>query len=276
LSDNTYSTPDNWDPWDCWECITDWFHGWHPRYDWPYHNPDYAWPLFESPKVCTDTPSPEVTTYDVITPWWWWCYTWPAIPTDHWYGIAIPTEILELSLLNVNTFPTFVNRDDECVFLPTDGFTPSTGVTTDLQLQFPEPDFQWFGYELLNYQPPDSLATTVIQLISSGPSAKKLKAPIDVPIIIRMGTAEYGWSPTYYDSITIAVGGPSYVCGDADGSSAVDIDDVVFLIGYIFSGGPAPVPLNAGDADCSGAIDIDDVVYLIAYIFSGGPAPCCP
>jgi hypothetical protein len=69
---------------------------------------------------------------------------------------------------------------------------------------------------------------------------------------------------------------PPYTCGDADGSAAVDIDDVVFLIAYIFSGGPEPVPYESGDADCSGAIDIDDVVYLIAYIFSGGPAPCDP
>jgi len=29
-----------------------------------------------------------------------------------------------------------------------------------------------------------------------------------------------------------------------------------------------------GDADQSGQVDIDDVVYLIAYIFSGGPEPC--
>lgn len=29
-----------------------------------------------------------------------------------------------------------------------------------------------------------------------------------------------------------------------------------------------------GDADQSGAVDIDDVVYLLAYIFSGGPEPC--
>jgi hypothetical protein len=28
-----------------------------------------------------------------------------------------------------------------------------------------------------------------------------------------------------------------------------------------------------GDADCSGGVDIDDVVYIIAYIFSGGPPP---
>jgi hypothetical protein len=54
----------------------------------------------------------------------------------------------------------------------------------------------------------------------------------------------------------------------------VDIDDVVFLIVYIFAGGPAPDPVVTGDADCSGAADIDDVVYLISYIFSAGNAPC--
>jgi hypothetical protein len=65
-----------------------------------------------------------------------------------------------------------------------------------------------------------------------------------------------------------------YICGDADSSGEVDIDDVVFLIGYIFGSGSPPDPLEAGDADCSGGVDIDDVVYLINYIFSGGNAPC--
>lgn len=71
-----------------------------------------------------------------------------------------------------------------------------------------------------------------------------------------------------------------YVCGDANasgGDPAVDIDDIVFLINYVFGGGPAPVPLAAGDANCSGgdpAVDIDDIVYLINYVFGGGPAPC--
>ncbi len=63
-------------------------------------------------------------------------------------------------------------------------------------------------------------------------------------------------------------------CGDADGSRAVDIDDAVFLVNYIFAGGPPPDPEESGDADCSGGLDIDDVVNLIAFIFSGGDAPC--
>jgi hypothetical protein len=72
-----------------------------------------------------------------------------------------------------------------------------------------------------------------------------------------------------------------YVCleGDANGDGSVDIDDTVYLVAYIFSGGCAPDPLVSGDADCNDEIDIDDVVYLVAFIFSGGPAPCndnCP
>jgi len=74
---------------------------------------------------------------------------------------------------------------------------------------------------------------------------------------------------------------PAYdlgLCGDADGSGEVDIDDVVYLIAYIFSEGSPPVTEIGGNPDCSGSADIDDVVYLINFIFSEGPDPCadCP
>ena len=84
----------------------------------------------------------------------------------------------------------------------------------------------------------------------------------DVPVAAR-GT-------TYVDVRMM----PTAICGDANGSGGVDIDDAVFLISYIFSGGSEPDPYWVGDVDCSGSIDIDDAVYMIAYIFSGGPEPC--
>ena len=68
----------------------------------------------------------------------------------------------------------------------------------------------------------------------------------------------------------------TFVCGDANGSGLTDIDDIIYLMDYIFSGGPAPNPLEAGDVNCLGAVNIDDVIYLIAYIFTGGPDPCDP
>lgn len=67
-------------------------------------------------------------------------------------------------------------------------------------------------------------------------------------------------------------------CGDADNNEAVTISDAVYLISYIFAGGPPPTFPGFADADCSGIVNISDAVYLIQYIFAGGSVPCadCP
>lgn len=66
----------------------------------------------------------------------------------------------------------------------------------------------------------------------------------------------------------------AYVRGDVDGNGFLTISDAVFLINYIFAGGPAPNPLIQGDVDCSGLVNISDAVYMINFIFAGGPVPC--
>ncbi len=88
-------------------------------------------------------------------------------------------------------------------------------------------------------------------------------------------SANYGLGQGFWQPFST---GQQYVCGDADGNGIITISDAVYLISYIFGGGPAPVPVLAGDADCNGIITISDAVYLINYIFGGGPAPCanCP
>ncbi len=77
-----------------------------------------------------------------------------------------------------------------------------------------------------------------------------------------------------YVQLTAIMDASDYICGDADGNERIDITDVVFLVNYIFAGGPAPDPPESGDADCRGSVDIVDAVYLINYIFAGGAAPC--
>jgi uncharacterized protein (TIGR02145 family) len=76
--------------------------------------------------------------------------------------------------------------------------------------------------------------------------------------------------------LTVTASANPYVCGDADGNGIVNISDAVYLISYIFGGGPEPSPLLAGDADGNEIVNISDAVYLISYIFGGGPAPACP
>jgi len=85
-------------------------------------------------------------------------------------------------------------------------------------------------------------------------------------------------SKVYFDDglITLDCSECTWIPGDASGDGYIDIDDVVYLIDYIFTGGPDPIPeYNAGNPNCSVDVDIDDVVFLINYIFTGGPPPLC-
>jgi hypothetical protein len=64
-------------------------------------------------------------------------------------------------------------------------------------------------------------------------------------------------------------------CGDVNADGTINVNDVVYLINYLFvPGSPAPIPLLAGDANCDGAVNINDVVYLINFLFISGPPPC--
>lgn len=92
-------------------------------------------------------------------------------------------------------------------------------------------------------------------------------------------TCEDSSNPPLADTIgySVTVTPPPGICGDADDNGAVAITDAVYIINYIFGGGPAPT-VGQADVDCSGQISITDAVYIINYIFGGGPAPCaaCP
>jgi hypothetical protein len=68
------------------------------------------------------------------------------------------------------------------------------------------------------------------------------------------------------------------ICSDCNGDRQITVSDVVYLINYLFKGGPIPVPkVCLGDANGDGKITVSDVVYLINYLFKGGPPPgiCC-
>ena len=65
------------------------------------------------------------------------------------------------------------------------------------------------------------------------------------------------------------------LCGDANGDGKVSVSDVVYLINYLFKGGPPPIPYEAGEVNCDAKLTVSDVVYMINYLFKGGPPPMC-
>jgi len=89
----------------------------------------------------------------------------------------------------------------------------------------------------------------------------------------------------FYSGSATVVSAHASVCCDNrsdinhDGHPRADISDLVYLVSYMFSGGPAPPCMGEANVDGSASPepDIADLVYLVNHMFAGGPAPVpCP
>lgn len=143
-----------------------------------------------------------------------------------------------------------------------------------------EGDALTYSYELYA----DEALTELVEQVDNAPGGPdKVSWPVSAELTVG---EDYYWRARTHDGLEYSdwsatamfIVGPEYVCGDANGDSAVNIGDAVGIINYVFKGGPAPDPIASGDANCDGACNIGDGVYLISHIFSGGDAPCanCP
>jgi hypothetical protein len=78
----------------------------------------------------------------------------------------------------------------------------------------------------------------------------------------------------------LVIAGPDVGCDCEPGNCNSDVDinmlDILYLIAYLYKGGPAPTPyaLCSGDPDCNCANNMLDILHLISYLYKGGPAPC--
>ncbi|MGQ9591173.1 MAG: hypothetical protein ACUVYA_12885 [Planctomycetota bacterium] len=64
--------------------------------------------------------------------------------------------------------------------------------------------------------------------------------------------------------------------GDADSSGSFNITDGIFILNYLFLGGPTPGCLDAADTNDDGGVNITDGIYILNFLFLGGSAPPPP
>lgn len=69
--------------------------------------------------------------------------------------------------------------------------------------------------------------------------------------------------------------GPSWICGDVDGSGAINLLDATFIVSYMYKGGEEPAAMQSADVDNSGAVNLLDVTRMIAFLYKSGPALDC-
>ncbi len=196
---------------------------------------------------------------------------WWRVKASDYYEESGYSPIWSFWINSVNSTPTAFS-----LLSPPNGSSPA--------LPGNLPEFTW--QNSLDFDPGDSVEFTLQLAIDPSFSFLSQISGLTSPNYLTATPLEWGrrywwrvkaedqstgvrWSNETFDFKIMAL-------GDADGSGTVTISDVVFLINYIFGGGPAPNPIESGDADCSGAVTISDVVYLINYIFAGTAAPCEP
>jgi hypothetical protein len=74
-----------------------------------------------------------------------------------------------------------------------------------------------------------------------------------------------------------ALAADTFVRGDVDQSSRLDVSDAVSILRFLFAGEAGLVTCeDAADADDSGALDASDPVFLLDALFRGGAAPAAP
>ena len=89
-------------------------------------------------------------------------------------------------------------------------------------------------------------------------------------------TADDGTSKTYTVTVTVSSAGPIFHRSDANGDGGTNITDGIFVLNYLFLGGPAPPCEDAADANDDEEINITDGIYVLNFLFLGGPAPPSP
>ena len=76
--------------------------------------------------------------------------------------------------------------------------------------------------------------------------------------------------------LNLIVDGFLFRRGDSNASGDLNITDGVFVLNYLFLGGPEPPCQDAADSDDNGSLNITDGVRILNYLFLGGPAPPAP
>lgn len=117
---------------------------------------------------------------------------------------------------------------------------------------------------------PTRLITSLGQgIMARGELPDSLVGQGNVAVFIGMGLS--------YDiaNIVYQVFCPIGYTGDINDNGALNTEDIIMLVNYVFKSGQSPKPCPpSGDVNCSSQVTAADVAYLVAYVFLAGPPPC--
>ena len=101
--------------------------------------------------------------------------------------------------------------------------------------------------------------------------------PGEVVVRVQVGDGVCLDTASAEHTLTCADGGDApFRRGDTNDSGDFNLTDGVFLLNFLFLGGPEPSCMDAADANDDGALNITTGVFIFNWLFLGGPSPTAP
>lgn len=155
--------------------------------------------------------------------------------------------------------------------------TPGLG-KVDLEWNNNEVDFEDFlGYNMYRYTIVDTLGTHSDTLMLN---TELIQDTLFTDYDVLPGQRYYYYYKVLRTNLTEGVASRvvttvplTATMGDANGSMAVDVADVVSIVSYLTNGNPQPFIFEAADVNADGNIDILDIVGVINIIMNRGELP---
>jgi hypothetical protein len=82
--------------------------------------------------------------------------------------------------------------------------------------------------------------------------------------------------PDCLNGIDCGATGTEFYRADPNNDGSCNITDGIYVLNFLFLGGPAPTCRESSDANNDKAVNITDGIYILNYLFLGGPAPASP
>lgn len=150
-------------------------------------------------------------------------------------------------------------------------------ITIEIDAYDPDGDPIWYewwcywGYFIVNGNPVPACTTLENYVIYQAPT---WWSEDDLWVYVHDNQGGVSWTHSVVD-----VFDPEYscLCGDVYEDLTIDMGDLLYLISYLYKGGPPPPdPFERGDVNNDCLIDLGDILYLTSYLYHGGPYPeCC-
>jgi hypothetical protein len=112
-------------------------------------------------------------------------------------------------------------------------------------------------------------------LDSADPGAITVVVPAIAPGRIDVRARSAGSALSNPLPFTVLASTPRFIRGDANLDGAADLSDAIAVLLHLF-GGRTLSCLDAGDLDDDETISLTDAIFLLEFLFRGGPAPTAP